>query len=43
MDGPSLEPVGGQATESARAGRPISAAKEGGARFGDARKGIQCL
>lgn len=43
MDGPNLEPVRGQLTESARAGRPISAPKEGGLRFGDARMGSHCL
>lgn len=43
MDGPNREPVGEQPLESAQAVRPISAPKEGGLRFGDARKGIQCL
>lgn len=43
IDGPNLEPVGGQPTESARPGRPISAPKDGGAGFVLMRKGIQFL
>lgn len=42
MDGPNLEPVGGQPTESAHPGRPISASKDGGPGFVLVRKGSSC-
>lgn len=40
MDGPGLEPVGGQPPEGARAGRPISSPEEGGLRFGVEGRGF---